>query len=79
MVGMRSLWIRGRDVGALSQAAAERNVLARGLVEQDQEIIRREIPAAATTPSFKAFNSSSCFSLGRPEMNVISNRIRSSE
>jgi len=38
---VRSLWIVGRDVGSLSQAAAERNVLAGNLVERDHEIIRR--------------------------------------
>src|SRR6266446_7377334 len=38
-----------------------------------------EIPAAATTPSFKAFNNPSRFSLGRPEMKVTSKIIRSSE
>jgi hypothetical protein len=35
--------------------------------------------AAATTASFKAFNNTKRFSIGRPEMNVISSRIRSSE
>src|SRR2546425_5584451 len=40
-VNVRSLWISVGDTGTLSQAAAERNVLARGLVEHDQEIIWR--------------------------------------
>src|SRR4029077_7629835 len=39
MARVHSLWIRGRDAGALSEAAAERNVLARGFVERDQEIV----------------------------------------
>src|SRR2546425_764573 len=41
MVSVSRLWIRIRDMGTLSQAAAEGNVLARGLVEHDQEIIWR--------------------------------------
>src|SRR5919197_3593268 len=32
-----------RDVGALSEAAAERNVLARRFVERDQEIVRGDL------------------------------------
>src|SRR5262245_38255259 len=38
-----------------------------------------DMPAAETTPSFKAFNSSSRVSLGRPDMNVSSSKMRSSE
>jgi hypothetical protein len=38
-----------------------------------------EMPAAATTASFNAFNNPRRFSLGRPEMNIISRTIRSSE
>src|SRR6266446_909420 len=41
MVSVGSLWILVRDVGTLSQAPAERDVLARSLVERDQEIIWR--------------------------------------
>jgi len=62
----------------LSQATAEGNVLAGRLVERDEEIVWRD-SAAETTASFRAFNSPSLFLLGRPEMNVTSNRIRSSE
>jgi len=65
-------------VGALGEAAAERNVLARRLVERDKRS-SGEIFAAVTTASFKAFNRPSRFSFGRPAMNVISSRIRSSE
>jgi len=39
----RHLWIFVRDTGTLSQGAAERNVLARGLVERDHEIIWRDV------------------------------------
>ena len=72
---LRCFCILFRYVGPLSQPATERNVLARDLVELDHEIIG-EIPAAATTPSFKAFNNPRRFSFGRPEMKVISNRIK---
>jgi len=37
------------------------------------------ICAAATTPSFKAFNRASRFAFGGLRINVISSRIRSSE
>src|SRR5712664_3674734 len=52
------------DMGTLSQAAAEGNVLAGRLVERDEEIVWRD-PPAETTASFRAFNSPSLFSLGR--------------
>src|SRR6266436_6314011 len=39
----RHLWILVRDMGPLSQAAAEGNVLTRGLVERDHEIIWRDV------------------------------------
>src|ERR1700730_19303151 len=42
MVSVCRLRIRGQDVGALSQAAPERNVLTRGFVERDQEIVWRD-------------------------------------
>jgi len=58
----------------LSQAAAEGNVLARRLVERDEEIVWRDA-AAETNAVVEAFNNPSLFSLGRPEMNVISNTI----
>jgi len=67
-----------RICGRVEPGPAERNVLAGGLVERDQEIIRGDA-AAATTASFKVFNNPRRFSLGRPEMNVISRIIRSSE
>src|SRR5438067_12622951 len=38
-----------------------------------------EIPAAEARPSFKAFNSPSRVSLGRPDMNVSSSKIKSAE
>jgi hypothetical protein len=54
MVSVR-LRIRVRGTGTSSPAAAERNILARGLAE----LIKRssgEIATAETTPSFKAAN-----------------------
>src|SRR5712664_805073 len=42
MVGVRSVWISVRDARTLSQAAAERDVLARRLVDHDHQIIWRD-------------------------------------
>src|SRR6266852_514938 len=39
---LRRLCIAVRDVGSLSQASAERDVLAGHLIESDHEIIRRD-------------------------------------
>jgi hypothetical protein len=41
-VGMHRLSTLSRNVGPLSQPAAERNVLAGDLVQRDHEIIRRD-------------------------------------
>src|SRR5256885_17033098 len=42
MLSCRHLFLV-RDVGALSEAAAERNVLARSFVERDREIVRGDL------------------------------------
>src|SRR2546422_7944939 len=39
----RHLWILVRDMSPLSEAATERNVLPRRLVERDHEIVRRDL------------------------------------